>query len=63
MGDMECMEWLAKHDIETTPEYPWFDGENWVVTYLSVRAEGVCDAKFDNIKDAVLFAEEITNDH
>lgn len=39
---------------------PWknFKG-NWCVTYLSTISEGVCDAEFDTIFEALRFAEDL----
>ena len=47
-------------EIENKGYLPWknFKG-NWCVTYLSRHAEGVCDAEFDTIFEALRFAKEL----
>lgn len=46
--------------ISDNGHLPWknFKG-SWCVTYLSTRAEGVCDAEFDTIFEALEFAKEL----
>ena len=51
----------ALQQINSNGNLPWknFKG-NWCVTYLSVHAQGVCDAEFDTIFQALEFAKSLT---
>ena len=54
---------MNKEDLRTIEDkghLPWKNSSGkWCVTYLSRRAEGVCDAEFENIFEALRFAKEI----
>lgn len=53
---------VTKKDLEKMLEQgilPWKYEGKWIVTHLSPVTEGVCDASFDSLKEAVWFAREI----
>lgn len=46
--------------IQSNGHLPYKNSKGeWCVTYLSTRAEGVCEAMFDTIFQALKFAEKL----
>lgn len=53
---------VTRKDLEKMLEQgilPYKFHNQWTVTFLSPVAEGICDASFDSLKEAIYFAKEI----